>query len=459
MGPSSPRFRDRRDAGIALARALGHLRGEDLVVLGLPRGGVPVAAEVARALRAPLDVFVVRKLGVPGQEELAMGAVASGGAMVLNRGVLEMLAALGMTEADLDRVVAREIEEVRRRERTYRGGRPPPELAGKAVVLIDDGLATGSTMAAAAQALRRRGVRRLIAAAPVGSAQACRVLENFADQVVCPHAPPRFRAVGEWYGDFRQLSDDDVRRALAAAELPAGPSSSEKTEVGREELEFELDGVHLLGELAVPQGARGLVLFADPSAEGHRSPRNVTVADRVHQAKMATLRFDLLSREEARGGGLSFDVELLCTRLLAVSRWTRGEAAVATLPLGYVGASTGAAAALLAAAELRDQVGAVVSCAGCLELAAARLTDVEAPTLLIVGGDDTDVLELHRKLAPRLQGPHELAVIEGAGHVFDEPRAVEQVARHAESWFARHLTRPQSETLAGSGRATYGNSI
>lgn len=459
MGPSSQRFRDRREAGIALARALGHLRDEDLVVLGLPRGGVPVAAEVARALGAPLDVFVVRKLGVPGREELAMGAVASGGAMVLNRGVLEMLAAVGLTEADLDVVVARETDEVRRREHTYRGGRAAPELTGKTVVLIDDGLAAGSTMAAAAQALRRRGVRRLIAAAPVGSAQACRVLENFAEQVVCPHTPPRFRAVGEWYEDFRQLGDDDVRRALAAAELPAGPSSPEEVEVGREELEFELDGVPLLGELAVPEGAQGLVLFADASAEGHRSPRNLTVAGRLHEAKMATLRFDLLSREEARGGGLSFDVEPLCTRLLSVSRWTRSEAAVATLPLGYLAASTGAAAALLAAAELRDRVGAVVSWAGCLELAAARLTDVEAPTLLIVGGDDADVLQLHRKLAPRLQGPHDLVVIEGAGHVFDEPGAVGQVARHAESWFARHLTRPRSETLAGSGPATYGNPI
>ncbi len=159
MDPSSQRFRDRREAGLALAQALGRLRGEKLVVLGLPRGGVPVAAEVARALGAPLDVFVVRKLGVPGHEELAMGAVASGGVMVLNRGVLEMMAAVGTTEADLDLVVARETEEVRRRERTYRGERAAPELAGKAAVLIDDGLATGSTMAAAAQALRERNAR------------------------------------------------------------------------------------------------------------------------------------------------------------------------------------------------------------------------------------------------------------------------------------------------------------
>jgi putative phosphoribosyl transferase len=216
---SSPAlFRDRDEAGRALAAGLAHLRGRDVVVLALPRGGLPVAAQVARALGAPLDVFVVRKLGVPGREELAMGAIASGGAIVLNR---DVVAGLGLSERVIEQVVRRELAELRRREATYRADRRAREVAGRTVVLVDDGLATGSTMAAAAQALRERGVRRLVVAVPVGSPPACRALREFADEVVCLHAPEPFRAVGEWYRDFQQIGDEEVRRLLAGAAPPA----------------------------------------------------------------------------------------------------------------------------------------------------------------------------------------------------------------------------------------------
>jgi predicted phosphoribosyltransferase len=206
-------YLDRRDAGRALGRALGSLRGQpDLVVLALPRGGVPVAAEVAAALGAPLDVCVVRKLGVPGHEELAMGAIASGGARFLNE---DVIASLGIVHEQIERTVARERAELERRERLYRAGRPPLALAGKTVVLVDDGLATGASMRVAIAAVRARAPARIVVGVPVGAADTVALLRAEADAVVCPRMPFPFSAVGWWYEDFRQTTDDEVSALLA----------------------------------------------------------------------------------------------------------------------------------------------------------------------------------------------------------------------------------------------------
>jgi putative phosphoribosyl transferase len=209
------RFRDRADAGRLLAERLSHYAGrDDVLVLGLPRGGVPVAAEVARALGAPLDVFLVRKLGLPGQEELAMGAIASGGARVLNE---ELVETLGIPEALIDAVAAREEEELRRRERLYRGERPPPEVEGKTVILVDDGLATGSSMRAAVAALRRLRPARIVVAVPTAPVSTCEELRPEVDELVCARTPQPFYAVGIWYENFNQTTDEEVRRLLADA--------------------------------------------------------------------------------------------------------------------------------------------------------------------------------------------------------------------------------------------------
>lgn len=458
FGPVDPRglcFRDREHAGRALAAVLGDLRGRDVVVLALPRGGVPVAIEVARALEAPLDVFVVRKLGVPGHEELAMGAIASGGVVIVNRPVIE---AIGLGRAEVEQVVARERVELARRERAYRGGHGPLDVAGRTAIVIDDGLATGSSMAAAAEALRRRAPAHLVVAVPVGSPQACWALRKLADEVVCLDAPARLRAVGEFYEDFRQLSDEDVRRLLAAAEAarklahPKDGAREEEEEVGaREELELVLDGHGVEGELIVPSGARGLVLFAHGSGLSDRSPRNRQVATSLGWAGLATLLFDLLDEREARRRELVFDVELLAMRLVAVTRWARSEPALERLGVGYFGAFTGAAAALLAAADQGAEIRAVVSRGGRPDLAAGRLAEVRAPTLLIVGGADREVLELNRRAAAALRCPHELAVVERAGHLFEEPGALEQVAHLASEWFARHLgPAPDSHAMGAT---------
>ncbi|MFN8593837.1 MAG: erythromycin esterase family protein [Thermomicrobiales bacterium] len=217
-------FRDRRDAGQQLASKLRQYAGHsDLLVLGLPRGGVPVAAEVASALGAPLDAFLVRKLGVPGHEELAMGAIASGGIRVLNTDVTEPMR---IPDAVIDAVEAGERRELARRERLYRGGQPSPDVKGRTVILVDDGLATGSTMRAAAQALRQMEPARLIAAVPVGSQSVCHSLRDVADDVVCAETPEPFFAVGVWYDDFGPTSDAEVQSDLrdAAERAAATPS-------------------------------------------------------------------------------------------------------------------------------------------------------------------------------------------------------------------------------------------
>lgn len=207
-------FGDRFEAGRELAVSLESHRDSGAVVLGLPRGGIPVAYEVARTLELPLDVFVVRKLGLPGQPELAMGALASGGALVLNEDVLR---AGGVDEATLERVVARESQELERRERLYRGDRPPLELRGRAAILVDDGLATGSSMRAAIHALRERRAGPVTAAVPVAPNETCEALAPEVEEMVCARTPRPFLSVGTWYEDFSQTTDEEVRELLDRA--------------------------------------------------------------------------------------------------------------------------------------------------------------------------------------------------------------------------------------------------
>jgi predicted phosphoribosyltransferase len=211
------RFDDRRDAGRRLAERLSHYRGRhDLVVLGLPRGGVPVAFEVSRALAAPLDVFLVRKLGVPGHQELAMGAIASGGVRVLND---DVVSATGVGNAQIEEVGLRELATLERQERAYRGDRPPLDPRGRVTILVDDGLATGATMRAAIEALRDRGTQAIVVAVPTAPTETCQALAREVDEVVCASTPDPFMAVGLWYRDFTPVSDDEVRQLL---ELAAG---------------------------------------------------------------------------------------------------------------------------------------------------------------------------------------------------------------------------------------------
>ncbi len=432
-------FSDRRDAGLRLAERLRHYAGEDPVVVALPRGGVPVAVQVADVLAAPMDILAVRKLGAPGHPELAVGAVAEDSVGVIDT---RMVRVTSLSERDLDETLDRESVELDRRVHTYRGDRPRIELADRTVIIVDDGLATGLTDLAAVRAVRARGARRVVVAAPVGSRAAVELLGSEADDVVCAFIPRDLHSVGQWYADFSEVDDEEVLAVLEDRPVPRRDLAAVPDVPGlevRQAVTFEVPGGLLEGDLAVPEGARGLVVFAHGSGSGRHSPRNRAVAEALQQRGLATLLFDLLTDEESMDRSHVFDIPMLAGRLTQVGRWSREHPATAELPLGLFGASTGAAAALVAAAELGPDVRAVVSRGGRPDLAADRLDQVTAPTLLIVGRRDESVLLLNRMAAIRLAGPHELAVIDGAGHVFEEPGALEQVAALAGGWFLAHM--------------------
>jgi putative phosphoribosyl transferase len=454
-------FADRADAGHVLARSLAkYAHAPDVIVLGLPRGGVPVAREVSRALGAPLDVFLVRKLGAPGQEELAMGAIAAGDVVVMND---EVVRALKVSPESVEAEVESERRELARREQIYRGGRAPIDVMGKTVILIDDGLATGSTMRAAVAALRKRGPARIVVAVPVGAASTCDELASIADECVCAVAPEHFRAVGLWYDDFAQTSDDEVCEILAGTggdpapartSQPADPESAheegtpepeamknaEHPDVSVRDVEIASGDRTVRGTLRIPEGASAVVVFAHGSGSGRFSPRNQYVARVLEDAGLATLLVDLLEEDEANNRARVFDIPLLASRLTSCARWLAGQPATARLRLGYFGASTGAAAALQAAADQDLTVHAIVSRGGRPDLARDVLPRVTVPTLLIIGGDDEIVLELNREAFELLECRRQLDVVPGASHLFAEPGALEEVARLAKEWFLQNLT-------------------
>jgi putative phosphoribosyl transferase len=432
-------FIDRVDAGRRLASRLQHLRGEDMVVLGLPRGGIPVAFEVARALGAPLDVIVVRKLGVPFQPELAMGAVGEGDALVLNEPVLQLV---HVTEVELAEIERRARFEVERRAARFRGGRPRLPLTGRTAVLVDDGIATGATARAACQVAVAQGAARVVLAIPVCSPDTAAELRKQVDELVCLETPEWFLGVGQVYRDFHQVPDEVVADLLgrAAHEQPALASAVGVDPPPRDtEVEIPIRAVRLAGRLTVPDGATGVVVFAHGSGSSRHSPRNRYVAGVLQGAGLATLLFDLLTREEELRRANVFDIELLAGRLAEVTDWVRRQAGSAGLPVGYFGASTGAAAALWAAAAPGASISAVVSRGGRPDLAGPRLGEVRAPTLLIVGGEDTVVLELNRRAENLMRCNSRVVVVPRATHLFEEPGTLERAAAEARDWFTEYL--------------------
>ena len=427
-------FQDRKDAGSRLAARLATYPLPRPLVLGLPRGGLPVALEVAQALDAELDVLVVRKVGAPGNPEYAIGAVGEDGVVVLDHTARRVL---HLTSEYVDHLAAQQLKEVDRRVKAYRGGCLRLGIAGRNVIVVDDGLATGSTAAAAITVVRHFGAAHVTLAVPVGSVEAVERLSAMADQVVCLETPEPFYAVGQYYRDFSQVDDDEV-----IAILRSRPRVRQRAvEVARidEEVTIAFDGIRLPGHLSVPDGACGIVLFAHGSGSSRLSPRNVVVAKVLQGAGLGTLLFDLLSVDEADVRANVFDIELLAERLVHATTWLRTREDVGSLPLGYFGASTGAAAALVAAAQCPDQVSAVVSRGGRPDLAGPWLEKVQAPTLLVVGGHDHAVVDLNREAQLHLRCTNLLEVVSGATHLFEEPGTLAQAARLAQSWFLAYL--------------------
>lgn len=428
-------FRDRTDAGRRLADRVVDLELdlERPIVLGLPRGGVPVAYQLALALSAPLDVVLVRKVGAPSNPEYGVGAVGEEGVALMND---EAVQRLGLGGDEVERSVQTARDELQRRLDRYRGGRAGLDVADRTCVVVDDGLATGVSADAAIRVLRERDAGRVVLAVPVGAPDSVDRLRGIADHVVCLHEPPSFTAVGTWYEDFSQTTDEEVVELLERAADELREEVHEQVAVG---------GVTLPADLVTPPNASGLVVFAHGSGSGRRSPRNRAVARHLNDAGLATVLFDLLTPHEAQVRDNVFDIDLLGRRLVEMARWARDRDELAGLPVVYFGASTGAAAALVAAASDPGGTAAVISRGGRPDLAGEYLADVRSPTLLIVGERDEDVIALNERAVNEIAAETEMVVVGRAGHLFEEPGALEEVARHAARWAVRHVSGDASE--------------
>ncbi len=330
-------FRNRTEAGRALAARLEPLRGHDVVVLGLPRGGVPVAFEVATHIDAPLDVIIVRKVGVPGQPELAMGAIGEDGARVVNDDVVVMV---GVTEADFIGVESRERDELERRAKRFRGHAPRTPLDGRTAVIVDDGIATGSTARAACHVARAHGAARIVLAVPVAASESVASLRDAADEIICLEQPTGFHSVGQWYHDFTQVDDDTVIELLGRARrresTPTDRQHGTPPASVDAEVEIDVGGIVLPGHLTVPSDSCGLVIFAHGSGSSRHSPRNQYVADRLNTAGLGTLTFDLLTNDEANDRRNVFDIDLLAARLVRTASWVHGHEPVDDLPIALL---------------------------------------------------------------------------------------------------------------------------
>lgn len=442
-------FKNRREAGRLLAeRLLIELQAQpgpdapEYLVVALPRGGVPVALEVARALKAPLETLMVRKIGAPGNPEYGIGAVVEGGFHWIDE---RRAREAGAPPSDLSRSIESELAEAQRRVQLYRPNSAVRSIEArireKNVILVDDGLATGVSARVACRFLKQMGAARVILATPVCVPETARALRSEADSVVCLREPSGFGSVGQFYEDFSQLTDDEVLADLAEARNIESRSALD-TEI---EIPLHIPDADdspgcLSGRLLLPASScQGLVIFAHGSGSSRRSPRNLEVALTLRAQGLGCLLFDLLTETESRDRRLVFDIPLLASRLKQVHAWVRTQASLKSLPqdlpIGFFGASTGAGAALWAAADLGEDVAAVVSRGGRPDLAASRLSQVQAPVLLIVGGADAEVLRLN-ELALRDLGQGALKVVTGATHLFEEPGTLSQVSELAGQWFA-----------------------
>ncbi|GAA4910506.1 phosphoribosyltransferase [Streptomonospora salina] len=436
--PVSLPFTDRSEAGRGLAERARPYLSEDPVALALPRGGVPVGAELARLLRIPLDVVVVRKIGAPGHPELGVGALAEDGHVCYDD---RALARMRLTRRDLDDTVAAERSELERRLDAYRGAKPALDLRGRDVIVVDDGVATGGTARAALRAVRRRGPSRLLLGAPVAAQSALDALGEEADRIVALTVPDNFRAVGEWYRDFHQLSDDDVTALIGgSADTPAPPTRAVRIRAG---------DVGLDAELSAPPGMCATVVVA--LDQGCAAPAQRALADALGRAGYATLLLDLLTPDEAArrrdardsGGGASETGEVSAAeaaeRLAAAVAWLRRSTEAAQGRVGVLGSQQGVPAALMAAAANPADIAAVVLDGGRLDSAAEALADVRAPVLALVQGSDSFVRELAEWSLGRLGGPGEIRHAPGAEGLIAGAAVWRQVGSAAAEWFGRYL--------------------
>ncbi|GAA1115449.1 phosphoribosyltransferase family protein [Nocardiopsis composta] len=427
--PVSLPFTDRAEAGRGLAERVRPFAVTDPVVLALPRGGAPVGAELAHRLGIPLDVLLVRKIGLPGHPEFGVGAIAEDGHACLDHAAL---ARHHVSPSALTSTVEAEREELRRRLQVYRGGRPGPVLTGRDVIVVDDGAATGGTARAALRMVRRRRPARLVLAVPVASPSALQALRTEADETVVLSAPENFQAVGEWYRDFEQLTDSEVTALLAEAVTPG------EAETGWT-VHIEAGGVRLDGDLAAPEKVRGAVLLG-LGHERHAAQQRA-VAAAMRDAGFATLLLDLVTPQEweESQGAPEIGPGELGARLAEGVRWLRGSTDLAGPRVALFGSGAAAPAALAAAAAIPADVGAVAVLGGRIDMAEEHLPGVRAPTLVLVPGDDSFIRELTEWAVGRMPVPAELRVVPGAEGLLPGGEEGRAVGGAAAEWFARHL--------------------
>ena len=433
-------FKNREHAAEYLVERLRHLRGTHPLVLGIPRGGVPMARVLADALDGDLDVVLVRKLRAPDNPQLVVGAVDEAGDVVVS----DLARVMGVARDRLDREIREQVAALRERRRRL-AGHPTCDPRDRTVVVVDDGIATGATMLAALRVLRKRRPHRVVVATAVGSRDALGEVRLECDEVVCIESREAPGPIARSFGDFTPVSDAEVvdtlrrfreKRQRCDVVIPAGDEESR-------------------ADLAIPSRAKAVVVFAQASCGGRKCPRTRMVAETLQRRGMATLLADLLTEDEDDDGSRNtcrFDIDLLTRRLGAALAWLAERPETGRLPVGLFGTNAGAACALDTAAQLPGRVGAVVCGGGRPDLALDALPHVGAPTLLLVGGLDQPQIGLNQLAYERI-ATHvkRLEVVPGASRLFDEPGTLERAAGAAARWFEAHLVHHGQAAAAGVG--------
>lgn len=421
-------FTNRTSAAQLLADHLEDLRHLNPVVLGIPRGAVPMTKIIADRLDAEMDVVLVKKIGHPRHPEFALGSVTEDGDVILGSGALQY----GMIEEDLSeqaKTIAVRLQETRAH---YRNHAPAVSLRDRNVVIVDDGIATGATMTAAVEFVRRARARQIIVATPVASSQAVERLEAEGVEVRVLKVPETFGAVGYYYENFAQVSDAEIGEFFRI--LPR-------------EIEVSEDGVRLKATLGLPQKPRGLVLFAHGTGHGRQSPKNQYIAEAFNREGYATLLVDLMTPEEADDDLNRFEIGLLVHRLRACLNWARTQKELSTVPFALYGTHTGTAAALMLAAQSSHAIDAIVSRSGRPDLVTEILPQLSVPTLFLVGAEDRSVLRLHEQAFMQMHGERKLHPIREAGAFIDTDLQMEEIVRESLRWVERNFRDRRSDIL------------
>lgn len=429
--PQQVRFKDREEAAYELVPRLLDLKGQKPIVLGVPRGAIPMAKIVADALGGELDVMLVKKLGHPLHPEFALGSVTEDGHILLGIGASQY----GFSQEYFETEALRTAEDLQRKRQLYTQGKTPIPVAGRNVVVVDDGIATGATMLAAVQSLKEHGAGRIVVASPVASPQAIMLLEREGVEVRALKVPEHFGAVGYYYESFAQVSDAEVGAYF-------------RIQPGK--IEIKGKNLQLNATIGTAEKAKGLVIFAQGAGLGRLSPlneQNEYIAEILNQHGISTVLADLLTEEEAEERRHVFDIEFLAERLNAVTDWVGDQSFARDLPLGIMGSSTGGGAAIQAAATSRRRISAVVLRGGRPDMAREYLAMVKTPILLMVGEYDEAVILMNRyafsKMTAFARTEKRLSIIPGAGHLFEEPGALKQVAEKALEWFLKHFEKSE----------------